>query len=222
MIRLHFVVEGQTEETFVNQIITPALSGLNIFPDVRCVQTGYKRGKRYKGGITDYIKLKNDLQRWLKQDVHSEARFTTMFDFYALPHNFPCYAESQKQTDLNARIEHLENGFQADIGDPRFIPYIQLHEFEALLFTEPTKFAVAYPNREREIQELVAVRSRFTSPEEINEGQNTCPSKRIKTILPDYNKVSAGPRIAMKIGINKIRAENPHFNDWLTKLEQLN
>jgi len=222
MIRLHFVVEGQTEETFVNQVLTPALSGLNIFSDVRCVQTGYKRGKKHKGGITDYIKLKNDLQRWLKQDAHTEARFTTMFDFYALPHDFPGYAESLKKPDLNARIEHLENCFQADIGDHRFIPYIQLHEFEALLFTEPTKFVVAYPNREREIQQLVAVRSRFTSPEEINEGQNTCPSKRIKTILPDYNKVSAGPRIAMKIGINKIRAENQHFNDWFTKLEQLN
>jgi hypothetical protein len=87
-----------------------------------------------------------------------------MFDFYALPHDFPGYAESHKQTDLKARIEHLESCFQADIGDHRFIPYIQLHEFEALLFTEPTKFAVDYHNRERENKQIVAGRSLFASP----------------------------------------------------------
>jgi len=138
MIRLHFVVEGQTEETFVNDLLTPVLAELNIFADVRCVQTGYKRGKKHKGGVTHYIKLKNDLQRWLKQDEHIEAMFTTMFDFYALPHDFPGYAESNQQTDLKARIEQLELCFQADIGDHRFIPYLQLHEFEALLFSEPS------------------------------------------------------------------------------------
>jgi uncharacterized protein CbrC (UPF0167 family) len=79
MIRLHFVVEGQTEETFVNDLLAPVLSRLNIFPDVRCVQTGRKHGKVYKGGITNYIKLKNDIRRWLKQDKHLDARFTTMF-----------------------------------------------------------------------------------------------------------------------------------------------
>ncbi len=221
MIRLHFVVEGQTEETFVNDMLAPVLSHLNIFPDVRCVQTGRKHGKKYKGGITNYIKLKNDLRRWLKQDGHPDARFTTMVDFYALPNDFPGYEESRKQAYLKKRIELLENRFQADIGDHRFIPYIQLHEFEALLLTEPSQFATAYPNRVLEIQQLVAIRSEFVSPEEINEGEKTCPSKRIKAILPDYNKVSAGPRIAIKIGLAKIRAENPHFNEWLNQLEQL-
>jgi len=144
-----------------------------------------------------------------------------MIDFYALPNDFPGYEESRQQTDLKKRIEILENCFQVDIGDYRFIPYIQRHEFEALLFAEPTKFAVAYPDRESEIQQLIAVRSEFVSPEDINEGEKTAPSKRIKTIFPSYNKVSAGPRIAAKIGIAKIRAENPHFNEWLKKLEQL-
>jgi len=152
MIRLHFVVEGQTEETFVNDLLAPALSRLNIFPDARCVQTGRKHGKVYKGGIINYIKLKNDIQRWLKQDKHLEARFTTMIDFYALPKDFPGYEESRQQTELQKRIEILEHHFQTDIGDHRFIPYIQCHEFEALLFTDPTQFVAAYPDKDNEIQ----------------------------------------------------------------------
>jgi hypothetical protein len=221
MIRLHFVVEGQTEETFVNYVLAPELSQQNIFPDVRCVQTGRKHGNVHKGGITNYIKLKNDLQRWLKQDQHIDARFTTMIDFYALPNDFPGYDESRKHTNSKERIAILETCFQADIGDPRFIPYIQKHEFEALLFTEPHQFATAYPNKYLEIQKLVVVRSEFVSPEDINEGKNTAPSKRIQAIFPDYNKNVTGPRIATKIGLIKIRAENPHFNEWLKKLEQL-
>jgi hypothetical protein len=182
MIRLHFVVEGQTEETFVNNILAPKLSSLNIFPDVR---------------------------------------FTTMIDFYALPKDFPGYEESRKQSNSQKRIAILEHAFQTDIKDYRFIPYIQCHEFEALLFSDPSKFEFAYPNKKDEIKQLIAIRSNFESPEDINEGKDTAPSKRIKKIIPEYNKVSAGCNIAMQISLAKIRKENPHFNEWLKKLEQL-
>ncbi len=221
MIRLHFLVEGSTEQTFVNEMLKPELSRLNIFSDACLVKTGRKRGKVHKGGITSYFKLKNDLRHWLKQDKHQEARFTTMVDFYALPNDFPGYDESRRQTGSKKRIDILEQQFRRDIGDSRFIPYIQQHEFEALLFTEPTQFVVAYPERELEIQQLVAVRSQFVSPEDINE--NRAPSKRIQAIFPDYAKFkpTVGPLVAMEIGLTKIRAENPHFDEWLTKLEQL-
>ena len=144
-----------------------------------------------------------------------------MIDFYALPNDFPGYDESRRQTGSKRRIDILEQHFRLDIGDIRFIPYIQQHEFEALLFTEPTQFVVAYPERENEIQQLVAVRSQFLSPEDINENQ--APSKRIQAIFPDYAKFkpTVGPLVAMEIGLTKIRAENPHFDEWLTKLEQL-
>jgi hypothetical protein len=175
MRRLHFLVEGATERTFVNEVLEPELSSLNIFSDACCVQTGRKQDKRYKGGITNYIKLKNEILRWLKQD--KEAYLTTMIDFYALPNDFPGYDESRKQSDSKKRIEILEQDFQADIGEHRFIPYIQQHEFEALLFTEPSQFAVAYPERENEIKKLIAVRSEFMTPEDINE--KAAPSKRI-------------------------------------------
>ena len=221
MIRLHFVVEGQTEETFVNNILAPQLSSLNIFPDVRCVQTGRKHGKVHKGGISNYRKLKNDLLRWMKEDKNSDVRFTTMIDFYALPKDFPGYEQSRKQSNSQKRIAILEHAFQTDIKDYRFIPYIQCHEFEALLFSDPSKFEFAYPNKKDEIKQLIAIRSNFKSPEDINEGKDTAPSKRIKKIIPEYNKVSAACNIAMQISLVKIRKENHHFNEWLNKLEQL-
>jgi hypothetical protein len=221
MIRLHFLVEGTTERTFVDEVLKPELSRLNIFSDACLVQTGRKHGKVHKGGIISYFKLKKDLQRWLKQDKHQEARFTTMVDFYALPNDFPGYEISRKQKSPQQRIEILERNFQADIGDSRFIPYIQQHEFEALLFSEPTQFATVYPDKENEILKLVEIRSEFLSPEDINE--NMAPSKRIQAIFPDYAKFkpTVGPLVAMEIGLTKIRAENPHFDKWLKKLEQL-
>jgi hypothetical protein len=221
MIRLHFLVEGATERTFVDEVLKPELSRFNIFPDACCVQTGRKQGKVYKGGIISYLKLKTELQRRLKQDKHQEARFTTMVDFYALPNDFPGYEKSRKEKSSKKRIEILEACFQADIGDYRFISYIQQHEFEALLFSEPTQFATVYPDKESEILQLISIRSEFPSPEDIND--KMAPSKRIQAIFPDYGKFKPiiGPLVAMEMGLTKIRAENPHFDDWLKKLEQL-
>jgi hypothetical protein len=105
--------------------LKPELSRLNIFPEACCVKTGRKRGKIYKGDIISYLKLKNDLQHWLKQDRHINARFTTMLDFYALPNDFPGYDKSRQAKDSKKRIEILENHFQADIGDYRFVPYTE-------------------------------------------------------------------------------------------------
>jgi hypothetical protein len=83
-----------------------------------------------------------------------------------------------------------------------------------------TNFAY-YPNRVDKIQELIKIRSQFKSPEEINEGRETAPSKRIKTILPEYEKKIAGSLIALEIGFEKLCKENPHFHDWIEKLKRL-
>jgi hypothetical protein len=115
----------------------------------------------------------------------------------------------------------LEKRFFEEINDYRFIPYIQVHEFEALLFAEPEKFAIAYPNRQNQIRQLIKIRSQFESPEEINEGSNTAPSKRIKAILPEYEKRTAGPLIALEIGLEKLCEENHHFNQWIEKIKRL-
>ena len=100
----------------------------------------------------------------------------------------------------------------------RFVPYIQLHEFEALLFSDPAAFTEMFPNREGAIAQLTDIRKKFHSPEDINDGQLTAPSKRILNVLPDYQKSVAGILIAQRIGLAKIRSECGHFNDWLIKL----
>jgi hypothetical protein len=190
MIRLHIVVEGQTEKEFVDQVLMPAFSPLEIVLNARCVATSRKGGRKHSGEAINksYLKLKNDLMSWIKEDRKVDARFSMMIDFYGLAPDFPGYHESRQQSTPQEKVNILEKRFFEEIDDYRFIPYIQLHEFEALLFAEPEKFAVAYPNRPHKIQELIAVRSQFESPEEINEGSKTAPSKRIKAILPEYKE----------------------------------
>ena len=134
-IRLNITAEGPTEERFVKQTISNYLGNYNISTDVRNVLTSKDKYKQYRGGLISYKKAKKDIQTWLKQDKANNAFFTTMFDYYALPNDFPGFEKSKKIYDKYRRVEFLENEFAQDINDDRFIPYIQLHEFEALLFS---------------------------------------------------------------------------------------
>jgi len=216
VIRLHFVVEGQTEETFVKQILAPELHFITT--DAHRITTGRKRGTVYRGGFVNYDHLRNDLVRWMKQDRNSEARFTTMVDLYGLPRNFPGRDKADQISDPFKKTELLESTLYEDIGDPRFIPYIQIHEFEALLFSEPASFSSAFPSSDREIAELMGMRRDVESPEHIDDGPHTAPSKRICGLLPSYAKTSYGLTIAEHIGLPKMRSECHHFDRWVSRL----
>jgi len=98
------------------------------------------------------------------------------------------------------------------------IPYIQLHEFEALLFSDPSAFLEAFPGNQRAVDRLTAIRARFRNPEEINLIPGKAPSKRILDVLPDYQKPVAGMLIAQRIGVARIRQECRHFDEWLSRL----
>ena len=137
MIRLHIIAEGQTEKKFVDTVLTDYLSGFDVFCDTRCVLTSKDKrtGKKYSGGLSSYKKAKNDILLWIKQDKKTDCRFSTMFDFYALPGDFPGMDEIESITDPYEKVALLENALVRDIGDDRFIPYIQLHEFEALILS---------------------------------------------------------------------------------------
>lgn len=137
MIRVNIVVEGQTEEAFVEQTLMPYLAERNIFVKPRCVETGRKKGKIFRGGVDNYEKIRNDIVRWIEED-HS-AWVTTMFDLYALPKNFPGLGEISTNADPYIKILNVEKAFEEDIGYYKFIPYIQLHEFESVLLAEPMK-----------------------------------------------------------------------------------
>jgi hypothetical protein len=144
-----------------------------------------------------------------------------MVDLHRLPSDFPGYLESRQCRNPLQRAESLEERFSADIDDRRFVPYVQVHEFEALLFAKPAQFAIAYPNRPRELQQLSRIRSAFESPEHIDDGDETAPSKRIKSVLPDYQKAAAGPVIAREIGMQTLLSECAHFAGWVRRLAAL-
>jgi hypothetical protein len=221
IIRLHITAEGQTEQAFVKNVISPHLAAFNIFTDARSVLTSKdkKAHKEYRGGLIHYQKARADIVSWLKEDQHSECRFTTMFDLYALPDDFPGYAEAAKLNDPYARVLTIENAFTQDIDDRRFIPYIQLHEFEALILADPQQLDWEYLEHDKPIHNLVEMVG-AQNPELINDGNETAPSRRILKEIPEYDKVTAGVSVAQKIGIGALRLKCSHFSEWLTKLER--
>ena len=221
-LRLNFVVEGQTERRFVADTLQPHLANRSIWAFARCVQTGRTRRLKHSGGISNYAKARGDIERWTNQDRNADARFTTMFDLYALPEDFPGYEAAMREMDPYVRVGHLEDALRDDISDRRFVPYIQLHEFEALLFADPTKLNEQFECDSTAIERLVEVSERC-NPELIDDGSDTAPSKRIISEIPEYesNKVSAGPIVARQIGLTVLRAKCEHFDDWLSKLEAL-
>ena len=154
MIRLNIVVEGQTEETFVRDVLSDHLAMHNVVAVARCVETGRKHGKVYRGGLFNYAKARRDILCWMKEDSSLDTRFTTMFDLYHLPKTFPGYGKAVAKSDVYRRVELLENFMEEDIADERkrFIPYIQLHEFEAILFVEPQSFATQFPNKKGKVR----------------------------------------------------------------------
>lgn len=219
-LRLYITVEGQAEKAFADLALAPHLANYNIEVKPRVVLTNRKLGKR--GGILDFAKIEGDLNRLMKQDRHPEARFTTMLDLYALPHEFPGWDEAKKKTLPLERVTVLEKALKLNFGDERFHPYIQLHEFEALLYCDLGELQRRLSDSASGIAALQR-EVRHLRPEEINEGSSTAPSKRIINHLPVYerSKVRVGAPAAAAIGLSNLRAKCPHFDHWLTQLEQL-
>jgi hypothetical protein len=224
MIRVNIITEGQTEETFVRDILASEFGTKEIFFTARSVETSRSKSRIYRGGLLDYEKAKKDILRWLKQD--KEAVVTTMFDLYALPDSFPGKKENKKIIDPYKLVSILEERFFEDINaekecEKRFIPYIQLHEFEGLLFSDIEKIhEVMKVNKDKRF-ELVEISEEFNNPELINQGSDTAPSKRLSNLYPGYDKITNGAIIASKIGLSEIRRKCSHFNEWLSKIESL-
>jgi Domain of unknown function (DUF4276) len=221
VIRLHLVVEGQTEETFVRDVLAPELGQHSIAADVHRITTGRRRDRSFRGGFVKYDHLQNDLALWMKQDRHGDAWFSTMVDLYHMPSDFPGWERSRMIPDPLERVQFLEREFLSAVEHRRFVPYIQLHEFEALLFAAPEKFLVSFPDSQRAVAELEAIRQRVPTPEHIDDGEDTAPSKRVCALIPDYAKPANGPVIAAAIGLPRLRSECPHFGEWFEKLLHL-
>ncbi len=218
MNRVLISVEGQTEETFVRELLSRRLWNCNVDPIPVVVSTKIvKQGNKFKGGMTSYAQARNDIQRLLR-DTNAVA-VTTMYDLYKLPTDFPGYSTKPAGNCYN-KVAYLESEFQKEISNSRFRPYLQVHEFEALLFVNPEATARMFPEVNR-LPELAAIKRGFNSPEEINDGSTTAPSKRILQLFPNYEKPLYGALVAIDTGLDRIRVECRHFNEWLIWLEGL-
>ena len=224
MIRLYFYVEGQTEQGYVDRVLIPYLAAFEVYGRAILAASGRKHGQVSRGGGNRYQPMRKDFGNLLQQHKRDDVRFTTMFDLYALHHSFPGWDLAEKQRHIpRERVLTLERAFADDVNDPRFIPHIQLHEFETILLCDPDVFAEEFPNAAAGIAALQDAVAKEKSPELINDGPTTAPSKRIIKEFPDYAslKTTVGVDLATLIGLDKTRLLCPHFDNWIKKLESL-
>ena len=85
MKNVYIYCEGPTEESFINEILYPYFFNIAVYPIV-CT-TKRTVSKKYKGGVSDYNKIKRELTMLCKS--HPNEHVTTMFDYYAMPENTP-------------------------------------------------------------------------------------------------------------------------------------
>lgn len=225
MRQLNIFCEGPTEQGFCTQVLRP-----HLFPQhdgvIHTLAVGVKDYHHLYGigRQTKYERVRKFICNTIKQREGKDVYFTTLFDLYALPTDFPG-AEANVRDPANPTpyVLALEEAFRQNIGYYRFISYLQLHEYETMLFAEPDVFRKSFENCEAAIQQLKAIAASVPSIEHINDGKTTAPSKRIIDVIPEYDgrKKSAGPDIAAYIGIAAIRDKCPHFHLWLLRLETL-
>ncbi len=189
---------------------------IDVTPTI-AVTKRVKRGPDFKGGITDYQKVENDVRRLLSDT--GAAAVTTFIDYYGLPGDFPGMASRPPASPI-ARAVHVETEWASRVADKRFRPYLMIHEFEAMLFCKPEEIGTAL-YQPRVGRDLSEVRASFSTPEEINDNPETAPSRRIIKCSPAYQKAVHGPMVAKRIGLQVIRKQCAHFGAWLDWLEGL-
>ncbi|RUT01251.1 hypothetical protein DSM106972_068020 [Dulcicalothrix desertica PCC 7102] len=213
MIRINVFVEGQTEETFVRELLYGYFQEKNIFLNPILVKTSSVS----KGGVVSYAKIKPQLNKKCLED--RSAFVTTMFDLYTLPNDFPGKSSLPQTSDPFQKAEYLEQELSKDIGHKNFIPNLLVHEFEGLLYSKAQAFSEWFDASV--VNTLEAERNAFPSPEHINDDPATAPSKRILRCCDGYEKPLHGSLIAIDIGLDTIRQQCQHFNQWLRRLENL-
>lgn len=228
MVRLLVHVEGETEESFVKEMLRPHLLSVG-FHQVSPRLFGNARQRDHRGGIRGWVDSKKDIIRHLKEDA--SAFSTTMVDYYGLPATgnrawpgrldatslaFAYKAQKVESEMASAIAQEMGSGF----NPIRFLPFVVMHEFEGLLFSDCGQFGTGI-GRPDLIPSFQAIRDQFASPEEINDSPQTAPSKRVMQLCEGYQKPLLGTIAALEIGLDSIRKACPHFNDWLDQLEKL-
>ncbi len=217
MGRTIIVCEGQTEQEFCRTILYPYFQPKDIYIENPTI-------KKTGGGIVAWEIFKKEIENHLRG---KEALVTTFIDYYGIKasHKFPNWEEVQQIPDKNSRIDALENAMHNDISDAlrdRFIPYVQLHEFEALLFIDLNIFNTLFARENfADYEYLKKTIEDYPNPEMINDNKITAPSKRLEDkIMKSYSKIQNGNEIAKEIGLVNIRQKCPRFNNWIEILEK--
>ncbi|MCY4502975.1 MAG: DUF4276 family protein [Alphaproteobacteria bacterium] len=211
MERLHVFVEGQTEQAFVEEILRGHLWSAGCHSVVA----------RLMGGVPGWTRVRRDIERQLKQDRGCSVAL--MADYYRLPQTsgraWPGRAASTGANAVEAALQEcVASSMGGGFDQGRFQPLVMMHEFEAMLFSDCEAFGRAI-ERPDLIPDFQAIRDGFGSPEEIDDSPETAPSKRIKALYGGYDKRLMGNLAALEIGLDRIRAECPHFRSWLERLE---
>lgn len=216
MKRLIIVCEGPTEQEFCNDVLSPALLRRNISVETPSIHHS-------NGGIVAWNILKRQLETHLSE---GNAYVSMLVDYYGIKDSFafPGWQESKNISDKMARMRFLFEKMSEEMPERvryRFIPYIQLHEFEGLLFSDVDAFKLNFDENKFDFDSIRNAANSFENPELINNSPETAPSKRLISAIPSYNKIIYGNCIAMDIGLIKIREKCPLFNEWVGKLENI-
>lgn len=228
MTPLLVLVEGPTEETFVNGLLSPHLGRHGVWASARLM--GRARARARRGGIIGWPQARREIVNHLNED--RERYVTTMVDYYALPKAgrsaWPSRAQAATAPVVSKRPVVVETALHRDVSRDmgsgfvasRFVPFVMFHEFEALLFSDCGAFAAAI-GRPALAPDFQKIRDQFSGPEEINDSKNTAPSKRIGDLVGGYSKPRLGALAADAIGLDAMRSQCPHFGSWLDQLERL-
>jgi len=202
MKNLIICCEGETEELFVEKILTPYLAQIGIFVTTR--------GMR---GVSSYKRIKDFLVGYCKSNP--SALVTTMIDYYGAAKYMPGYIPNKG--DIYSRALAVEAAVEKDLAELNNLMFnLTLHEFEGYLFSNIAAFEIVASKIQ--LADLANIRQRFETPEHINEKYETAPSRRIRQVIPDYQKMQDGIPIAKSITVEKIALECHHFASWLAKL----
>lgn len=224
------VVEGYSENGFLTGLLSSHLGALDIDFSAKIVGEG-----RSKGGMNfrTFDQVCSEITRLLQDGRRPYV--TTFFDYYGLPTGANRgweFVASAKGLSPHEGADQIEKRFTEAVGAAlgrndfaeRFIPYLQLHELEALFFAEPQRLAdtLGQPGLANSVAKIV---SECGSCEAINDTPQTAPSKRLQKLFPGYIKgrsaAAHAPRLARKLDLEKVRSACPRFNVWLTRLESL-
>jgi hypothetical protein len=215
MITVGVLCEGQTEENMVKEFLEPELldAGICLVPTILETRKA-AAGPSGKGGTSRWSKIEKDVRRLLKS-THWAA-VTTLLDFYGLPADSPGMADRPAGPGRRS-AEYVEQCLAAHIAHPRFIPHVVLHETETWVFAAAEQLGEWFGDQSL-AGELKRQADKAGGPEEVNQGPDTAPSKRILRLCPAYNKTQDGPAAVADLGLPGLRAACPHFDAWIGNL----